>query len=43
MTKKRIVGFLVLATILSSIAGYSFSDTAIEKGHLPNAIKYTDF
>ncbi|MFP7171634.1 hypothetical protein [Terribacillus sp. 7520-G] len=43
MTKKRIVGFLVLATILSSIAGYSFNDSAVEKGHLPNAPALTDF
>ncbi|WP_256444497.1 hypothetical protein [Terribacillus sp. DMT04] len=42
MTKKRIVGLLVLVTILSSVAGISFNDTA-EKGHLPNAPVLTDF
>ncbi|MFJ6412508.1 hypothetical protein ACIQLG_06885 [Terribacillus saccharophilus] len=43
MTKKRIAAFLVLAAILSSVAGYSFSDQAVIKGSLPNAIKHTDF
>jgi hypothetical protein len=42
MTKKRIAAFLVIATILSSVAGISFSDQAI-KGHLPNAPVLTDF
>ncbi|WP_340081601.1 hypothetical protein [Terribacillus sp. FSL K6-0262] len=42
MTKKRIAAFLVLAALVSSVAGYSFSDQAV-KGSLPNAPALTDF
>lgn len=43
MAKKKILGILALVTILSSVAGYSFTDSAIEKGHIPDSIRYTEF